>query len=267
MSDPQKTLLLLAPLLLFGLVSLVNEACGVTLSDNTISFPIRIFDGLPLLTLGRKALSLDDIYHFEIFKDGDIQKCVIITNQLRGFGIYFPGKSKRNEFFRTMIKNDREFNIIESSEPSPLWTSKPINAGVNIIVALTASTLLVAPHLASKITDEHTLARAGKNESARTSRDRVDEPEEMQYILHAASYNYATTSRKKVEKSLVEIQKCSGVQLQITTNSNFKFISPIKKWLITAGPFPESKANDVMKKLVSCGTIDATLVEAEIEQE
>ena len=86
------------------------------------------------------------------------------------------------------------------------------------------------------------------------------------YVLHAATYDWGTMSKNKVMKKLQELQKCSGIKLKLTTNSDYKFMTPTKRWLITAGPYPENQATVLKDKLISCGATDLKIKEAEIDQ-
>lgn len=263
--DSSKLIIALAPLLLLSLISLVNEAYGVILFEDRVTFPKRLFESFPLLMLGRGTMALRDIYILELSGDGDIQKCILLTTQLRRTAIYFPDRATSARFIFTAMDRDGEFNFFESPRKPGIMTNSYVFSGVNVVLALFAIALIGSPYYASIFKDNaKTFSDRGKAANG-LSRSTGNEQVEPNFMVYAASYDWTSTSKKKIQKTLEDIQKCSGVSLKITTNSDYKFFSPVKKWLITAGPFIEKEANITKKKLVSCGAIDASIKELEVE--
>lgn len=157
------------------------------------------------------------------------------------------------------------FGIIETILPAGLMTYRPLMIGLDIAFALAVALLFSAPHILNTNTLADNQASISKK-SGGSSRPKSADADVETYMLHAASYDWARTSRKKVEKFLDDMQRCAGVPLQITTNSEYKFFNPVKKWFISAGPFKENEANIAKKKLISCGATDLKIKEAEVEE-
>ncbi len=263
--ESQKLIIALSPLLILSLVSLVNEAYGVILFEDRVSFPKRVFESFPLLMMGRKTMALKDIYILELSGDHDIQKCILLTTQLRRSVVYFPDRNTCARFIFTAMDRDGEFNFFESSRKPGLMTNSYVFLGLNVALALFAIALVGAPYYATIFKDKAKSVSDRAKSTNGVSVSRGNAQVEPSFMVYAASYDWTTTSRKKIQKTLEDIQTCSGVDLKIITNSDYKFFSPVKKWLIAAGPFMEKEANIAKKKLVSCGATGASIKELEIE--
>jgi hypothetical protein len=272
----QITFYLLLLLLFFCLGSFINEALGVTLSETSVSFPRRVSQAIPLLSFGRKSIHLNSIYQLQILKNSSItrnyreqklknsglRRCILITNQIESFEIVFPQKSLRDLFTLTLDIYNPGISLSRRIAPPRLLISGPVIAGLNFMLALLASVSLALPYLA----EHNQRAYASQKKSPVLLRTISNEVESDYFLLHAATYDWGTTSKNKVMKKLQDLQKCSGITLKLTTNSEYKFLTPTKKWLITAGPYPEYQANVLKDKLISCGASDLKVKEAEIEE-
>lgn len=80
------------------------------------------------------------------------------------------------------------------------------------------------------------------------------------YIVQAGSFDMETASKQQIRHTLETIKQCSGFNLKITSNSEYKFLTP-QKWVISAGPFPAFDAAEVRDKIISCGVKDAIVRE------
>jgi hypothetical protein len=80
------------------------------------------------------------------------------------------------------------------------------------------------------------------------------------FIVQAGSFDMAITSKEQIRNTLEMIKKCSGMNLKITSNSEYKFLTP-QKWVISAGPFAAFEAAEARDKIISCGVKDAIVRE------
>ena len=96
--------------------------------------------------------------------------------------------------------------------------------------------------------------------------NKLDEPasagarHEPSYIVQAGSFDMATASKQQIRNTLETIKQCSGKNLKITSNSEYKFLTP-QKWVISAGPYSAFDAAEARDKIVSCGVKDAIVRE------
>jgi len=80
------------------------------------------------------------------------------------------------------------------------------------------------------------------------------------FIVQAGSFDMATTSKQQIRQRLEIIKQCSGMNLKITSNSEYKFLTP-QKWVISAGPYSAFDAAEARDKIASCGIKDAIVRE------
>lgn len=201
-------------------------------------------------------------YREQKLTNSGVRRCILISNQFEFFEIMFPDKSQRDLFVLTLDIYNPGLSMTRRVAPPKLMIAAPIINGLNLVLVLLTTAAVGLPYLA----EDTEQASVSQKKSSHLLRAISNELEADYYLLHAATYDWGTTSKNKVMKKLLELQKCSGITLKLTTNSDYKFLTPTKKWLITAGPYPETQANVLKDKLIICGATDLKVKEAEIEQ-
>jgi len=277
-STPQPSAFYLLFLLFsFCFLSFLNEALGVTMSEKTLSFPRRVSPSLPFLSIGRKSIDIQSIYQLQILKNGGMtrnyrerniknsstRRCILISNQFEFFEIMFPQKAERDLFTLTLDIYNPGLNISRRVAPPRFLISGSIVNGLNIVMFFLATAALALPYLAEnsqkagvRHRNPYLLIESSSNEL-----------EADKFMLYAASYDWGTNKRNKVKKILDQLQKCSGIALQITTNLDYKFLTPpTKRWSITAGPYSKDQALALREKLISCGASDSEIKEEENDE-